>query len=373
MADIYAGAVFTIAATWSNSSESGCFSKMQEKFSAIPLGASGLFVRLGLPRFPRDLWTTSEREHDAWPLLDRAWVFQERYLSARMVHFGKEQLYWECDSAVLSEDGVEDLKRLDRDHFGPQFRAKPNDPIEAWRAAVLYYSSLNLTYESDRLPAISAVVKAMQAVRKNDVYVAGMWRNSLPEDLSWRAERAPEPRPDRDRPTWSWISISGKIIWFPCRVLESAAMVKADFEITGPSHFGYSRSASITIKGAASTVGVTFGSQLSAMRVELMSELPSMPRYSQNDDPSSPFSVFPDFGWNAASSEVHSGDTLAFVLLWKKWEEWNEYADFAVTTLGILLQRTNSGQYRRVGHICIDLDIHGVVIASLPIKTFTVV
>jgi hypothetical protein len=31
-----------------------------------------------------------------WPLLKRAWVFQERLLSPRLLHFSFGELIWEC-------------------------------------------------------------------------------------------------------------------------------------------------------------------------------------------------------------------------------------------------------------------------------------
>jgi hypothetical protein len=39
------------------------------------------------------------------PLSTRAWCLQERLLSNRMVLFGKEQIYWECQGRLASEEG----------------------------------------------------------------------------------------------------------------------------------------------------------------------------------------------------------------------------------------------------------------------------
>jgi hypothetical protein len=31
-----------------------------------------------------------------WPLLERAWAYQERLLSPRVLHFCQDELVWEC-------------------------------------------------------------------------------------------------------------------------------------------------------------------------------------------------------------------------------------------------------------------------------------
>ena len=38
-----------------------------------------------------------------FPLLHRAWVFQERFLCSRMIHFGADQIFWECKNISLCE------------------------------------------------------------------------------------------------------------------------------------------------------------------------------------------------------------------------------------------------------------------------------
>lgn len=43
------------------------------------------------------------------PLLRRAWAFQERILSPRIIHFGDTQLYQECFTETKTEkDGPDD-------------------------------------------------------------------------------------------------------------------------------------------------------------------------------------------------------------------------------------------------------------------------
>jgi hypothetical protein len=61
-----------------------------------PLSLAEMTIR----PFQTDLWAS---EVDASPLSRRAWTLQERILSARILHFGKTQLYWECQASKASE------------------------------------------------------------------------------------------------------------------------------------------------------------------------------------------------------------------------------------------------------------------------------
>jgi Heterokaryon incompatibility protein (HET) len=40
------------------------------------------------------------------PLNSRAWTLQERILSPRILHYGTDQMYWECRECLLAEDGT---------------------------------------------------------------------------------------------------------------------------------------------------------------------------------------------------------------------------------------------------------------------------
>lgn len=184
MADIYETASITIAATCSSDSDKGCFSHTQGDMMVSPIQDTGLFVRRRKPNFPLDINFRFDNLHEnLWPLLSRAWVFQERKLSPSIVHLAREQLYWECKTCLISEDGREYFSQGDPGTYGVKMGSL--DPKLAWREVVTQYSRLDLTYDSDRLPAISAVVKGLQSLREDDTYVAGMWTNSLLEDMTW--------------------------------------------------------------------------------------------------------------------------------------------------------------------------------------------
>ena len=69
----------------------------------LPDGEVGkTFVALRPPYTVADAF---HRKVKRSPTSKRAWILQERVLSPRILHFGKEQVFWECGSFALSEDG----------------------------------------------------------------------------------------------------------------------------------------------------------------------------------------------------------------------------------------------------------------------------
>lgn len=87
MANIYEQAHLTIAATWAANSDFGLFASDRERYKSRKLKDSELYVREKPDRLP-----LSNFRAKAFPLLTRAWVYQERLLSSRTVHFGKDQV-----------------------------------------------------------------------------------------------------------------------------------------------------------------------------------------------------------------------------------------------------------------------------------------
>jgi hypothetical protein len=117
------------------------------------------------------------------PLNARAWVFQERLLSPRVLHFGHNQLLWECrewEAAESFPDGVPAIMNSNPD--GAIKRRYSQDA--KWSDIVGTYSRTSLTFASDKLVAVSALAKQMKATL-NDEYVAGLWRTPLVTQLLW--------------------------------------------------------------------------------------------------------------------------------------------------------------------------------------------
>lgn len=134
------------------------------------------------------------------PLLQRGWVFQERMLAPRVMHFLKDQIVWECFEMASLETSPSTRLML-RTNFGgimnksyitpnqdlPEHEMNQLTESVAWHATTDAYSKGYLTAPEDRLPAISAIARHICAQRKltPQDYVAGHWRVDLPHSLLW--------------------------------------------------------------------------------------------------------------------------------------------------------------------------------------------
>jgi hypothetical protein len=74
----------------------------------------------------------------------------------------------------------------------------------------MFASQKKLSYESDKLSAISGIASSMQSALE-DTYLAGMWKSDLSNSLGWRSSHR-NTIPDRYRaPSWCWSSLIGEI------------------------------------------------------------------------------------------------------------------------------------------------------------------
>ena len=99
MANIYQQARLTIAATFARNSDFGLFAPDRKRYKARKLRDCELYVWEERTEFPRpyiqnnpDEFPESTPTFRDFPLLTRAWVYQERMLSPRMVHFCRDQV-----------------------------------------------------------------------------------------------------------------------------------------------------------------------------------------------------------------------------------------------------------------------------------------
>ncbi|KAK1842595.1 het domain-containing protein [Colletotrichum chrysophilum] len=247
MANIYQHAYVTLAASKATDSSRGLYTSSPDpKYQAQQLS---LVNDVDDTHFP--LQVCSDLLHidgffDFFPISRRAWVYQERLLSARVVHFAGAEVNWECNSARNCECGQISSGASvlpDKIHFAGslaelngKFKGKRRElaeatsdttdiktdyskfsscllqspqwgqSVKAWRQAVKQYAQLNLTFSKDRFPALAGIAK-MWNPQYQDQYFAGLWRDSLHLDLLWLVYK-PGRRPDDWRaPTWSWASL----------------------------------------------------------------------------------------------------------------------------------------------------------------------
>ncbi|KAI4201731.1 MAG: hypothetical protein LQ350_003085 [Teloschistes chrysophthalmus] len=336
---VYGDAYVTLAATASQDSTGGLFYERDPSL-ASPVKVTPTWKDTSSEDFvvvPQSFWVSAV---SLAPLNQRAWALQERLLSPRVIHFGRNQIYWECRSmdrcemfpnalpatvnnlntrfkaidfdadgpllrkiadneakrSPFNNDHTQNLKEKD-DSGETMFRESKNsadnhkdekhnagegcggkdssmksgdiidscndltvnDEIEGtsgqrttsgnddglngyyiWSRLLEKYCRTRLTFEKDKLVAISSLAQLMQT-RLHDQYVLGLWKRILPSQLLWRVEDYNQELNDRfaimheDRvyykpvsgnrhnfvasrpevyraPSWSWASIEGPIV-----------------------------------------------------------------------------------------------------------------------------------------------------------------
>jgi hypothetical protein len=225
MARVYGNSHINIAATSSMDAEGGLF---KQRDPIILNGCRGIFPKV---QNTSQVQASRSQEHicmvrAAWlhqvergTLNERGWVFQERLLAPRTIHFTSSQLFWECRELTASEEypsGIPDtecartskslLTRFQDDHpLSPKVR----EVYSLWYHLLQNYGEKQLTKDDDRLVALSGVAEVVKgALPQNEEYLAGLWRSRLLSELFWGPGHVLSEKRDRRRPSWSWASLS---------------------------------------------------------------------------------------------------------------------------------------------------------------------
>jgi len=175
------------------------------------------------------------RGHRNAPIASRAWVFQERLLSRRILTFGPTQIFWECLKTALCnvcetfpqgllsyghQRGPFSLPTAEKDPGTWPLRLNHEG---IWLNLIETYCECHLSQQhEDKFAAFSGIAQHMQAyfgslAREAHVstacvtYVAGLFAYQLPAGLLWyvRSGAEPQSRPKPPggfyrAPSWSW-------------------------------------------------------------------------------------------------------------------------------------------------------------------------
>ncbi|KAL8840106.1 MAG: hypothetical protein Q9170_001453 [Blastenia crenularia] len=160
-------------------------------------------------------------------LSSRAWVLQESILSPRTLHYGKQQMVWECSRSTLSECSI--VSSLENDRYltpGSFWSYKTLLPQESagtdvdrrgslyntWLQIFVNFTQRNLTVSTDIFPALAGIASIFQA-RLGDRYLAGLFEGDFLKGLLWQTIHPSTSTPTSASlaPSWSWASVGGGV------------------------------------------------------------------------------------------------------------------------------------------------------------------
>ncbi|KAL8779486.1 MAG: hypothetical protein Q9203_001387 [Teloschistes exilis] len=235
MDEIYANSYLTLAATSAKTSSDG-FLKDYDSPVAIRSWKSPKDPTIDgkyYLTYRHSVLNTWQYIEDKTLWATRGWIFQERLMSRRILHFLPDfELAWEC----RTEDDSQNLSHKDRSpkDRGYWILTKEKDPriskpvpgfdatYERWYWITSNYSPRNFTYDTDRLPALSGLARVFKELYvPEDQYTAGLWRKDLIHGLLWmvrECEAASRPS-SYCAPSWSWASVQGSEITWPTRTI----------------------------------------------------------------------------------------------------------------------------------------------------------
>ncbi|KAF1948421.1 HET-domain-containing protein [Byssothecium circinans] len=234
---VYAHAYCTISSTGSTDANGGCFherSPLQQFPCHLRYSKrAAISIRAKADTYNANSFTS---EVDEGPLSERAWAFQERLLSRRIVHFGAKFLFFECGTQFASEVITQAVKHVPKraaelveSQYGPVTRFRTALGIlregeftelsieqelklhKCWFELVAKYTAAKLKMDSDRMIAILGIAQYIQGDAKGLQHLHGLWQRHLLLDLLWYLKSSPTTRITPRIPSWSWGSVKGVI------------------------------------------------------------------------------------------------------------------------------------------------------------------
>ncbi|KAK7224735.1 hypothetical protein V2G26_012738 [Clonostachys chloroleuca] len=227
MGMIYKYGQCNLAAAWAQDGKDGCFSYRDPEVVEPPLvELTSAGDKLTRSHVIVDSLVYYNDLHHA-PLNTRGWVVQERYMARRQLSFCKQQVYWECEELLASEQfpcGIPEtltnlthINQWDLPGVKPSLNFKEESSLrDAWTALVEQYSGCQLTRSSDKVIALAGLAGEFRS-SLGDIYLAGMWRTDLIRQICWSANEDSQGMLNRLRdstymaPTWSWMSVTGPV------------------------------------------------------------------------------------------------------------------------------------------------------------------
>ena len=225
MVSVFGNATLMISAMASPNSNTGILVQRSAASQSPRLGSKkDRYIRVEMEPWVSDI--------DNGPLSKRGWAAQERILAPRILHYTSAQMMWECSTMKCAEESErytapvndsvafskkKEVQVLVDTFFGAPISVELEDTsheshMRAWGLCVSEYTRRDLTFRSDKLPAIAGLASIF-GTKSMGNYLAGIWDLDIGRSLAWsaspsnRSEQIFDSRNSEYRaPSWSWAS-----------------------------------------------------------------------------------------------------------------------------------------------------------------------
>ena len=148
---------------------------------------------------------------DSSPWNERAWCYQERILSHRLILFTSNGVYMQCLEGTSNAQGTkfpdEHERAVKFNTLGAAFSIRPGEDLESYISAVEYYSERNLTLQEDKINAFQGVLQRygghLDGQRSSFYY--GLPISGFDQAFCWRLHGHEPRRRNSSFPSWSWV------------------------------------------------------------------------------------------------------------------------------------------------------------------------
>ncbi|KAJ0109463.1 HET-domain-containing protein [Diaporthe amygdali] len=150
-------------------------------------------------------------------LSHRGWVFQERILSRRLLHFTPGGLFLEDASGIVTSCGSPP-EIYDPSKDNKLNLEDANQNLCEWYRLVEKFTHCQLTVDTDRLPALLGLARYYEEQNDDGQYLWGLWSRSIHQGLLWiNVDESPKKllqgydAASGPAPTWTWAHLLGRI------------------------------------------------------------------------------------------------------------------------------------------------------------------
>ena len=233
MDKIYGGACFTIAATSGSSADAGLPGVDPSTRPRNVVQSQCEVQGLTLARFLPDVSVTA----DASVWNERAWTYQERVLSHRLMIISDQQVFFRCTHGLdLREDlviGSQSQDMLSQVHEASTLRGTDHFVnFQTYATAVQNFSTRSITYEWDLLNAFAGIMSYFEP-RFRSEFLFGLPASELDLALLWQPVGNAARRVGQDGtplfPSWAWIGWATGVQYWE----EGAVNTKTTIQGTG--------------------------------------------------------------------------------------------------------------------------------------------